>query len=77
VNAQLPVRDAVDRTAEERWARAVALRLALGPVDGWPEDARFEVLERAAIAEADGLPATEAERLAEDLVRADLLRRVP
>ncbi|MEQ1503048.1 MAG: hypothetical protein ABMB14_12500 [Myxococcota bacterium] len=59
------------RTPAERAARAAALRVAIGPVSGWPEDARAELEERIAILAADGVP--EAERNAEELVRAEIL----
>lgn len=70
----LPVVAPVVRTAAERAARAAALRVALGPPQGWPEDARHELEERVAIAEVDGV--ADVARLAEDLVRAELLRRI-
>ena len=69
----LPVVPAVRRTAEERVARGVALRRVLGPVEGWSEDERFELAERVAVFEVDGV--VDAERVALEVVRADLLRR--
>lgn len=69
----LPVVPAVRRTAEERVARGVALRRVLGPVEGWSEDEKFELAVRIAVFEVDGVP--DAERVALEVVRADLLRR--
>jgi hypothetical protein len=62
------------RTAAQRAARAAALRVALGPPQGWPEQARDEFEERIAIAEVDGV--ADAGRVAEDAVRASLLRSI-
>ncbi len=62
------------RTVAEREARAAALRVAFGPPDGWPEVAREELEERVAIVATDGI--ADAERVAEDAVRASLLRSV-
>jgi hypothetical protein len=74
----LPLVSPFARTAAERAARAAALRVALGPAAGWPEEARAELEERVAIAEVDGgVAPVEAAGLAEDAVRAGLLRRIP
>lgn len=70
----LPLVAPVARTAAERAARAAALRVALGPPQGWPEDARHELEERLAIAEVDGVG--DAGRVAEEAVRAALLRSI-
>ncbi len=61
------------RRPEERAARARALRLALGPPSGWPDDARAELAERTAIIASDGESA-DPDRAAEEMVRAALLR---
>lgn len=68
----LPLVAPVARTAAERAARAAALRIAFGPPEGWPKHAREELEERLAIVEADGV--ADARRVAEDAVRASLLR---
>ena len=70
----LPVVAPVARTAAERAARAAALRMVFGPPEGWPEHARDELEERLAIVEADGV--ADARRVAEDAVRASLLRSI-
>ncbi|MEQ1504219.1 MAG: hypothetical protein ABMB14_18400 [Myxococcota bacterium] len=44
-------------------------------MSGWPEDARADLEERIAILAADGVP--EPERIAEELVRAEILRACP
>jgi hypothetical protein len=86
--AELPLlgqpKDAPRLTAEQRRARALALRAWLeapegeppGPgelpqrVEDWPEDARDHFEERAAIMEFEGcLPRAEAERRAAAIVR--------
>jgi hypothetical protein len=86
--AELPLvgqpKDAPRLNAEQRRARALALRVwleapedeppGLGDlpqrVDDWPEDARDHFEERAAIMEFGGcLPRAEAERRAEAIVR--------
>lgn len=75
---RVPSGPPVARTAEERSARARALRRALGPVSGWPEEARDDLAERAAIVEVSGgIARGEASRVAEEAVRASLLRRIP
>jgi hypothetical protein len=75
--ALLPAKATQVCTPQERWARAMALRRALGSVEGWSEEARFEVRERSAVLHADGVPTAEAERRAVEIVRDELLRRVP
>ncbi len=70
----LPLVTPVARTAAERAARASALRIAFGPPGGWTEQARDELEERIAIAEVDGV--ADASRVAEDAVRASLLRSI-
>jgi hypothetical protein len=72
----LPLVAPSKRTPEERSARAQALRNALGPPSGWPEDARAELAERTAIIAADGESA-DPDRAAEEMVRAALLRSAP
>jgi hypothetical protein len=86
--AELPMvgqaKDAPRLTAEQRRARALALRAWLEAPEGeppglgdlpqriedWPEDARDHFEERAAIMEVGGcLPRAEAERRAEAIVR--------
>jgi hypothetical protein len=74
----IPWREPMMRTAEERAARAVQLRQILGPVEGWTEEWRFEWNERAAIMEHDGgLERATAEREATEVLRAELLGRLP
>ena len=86
--AELPLvgqpKDTPRLTAEQRRARALALRAWLEAPEGeppglgelpqgvedWPEDARDHLEERAAIMEFGGcLPRAEAERRAEAIVR--------
>lgn len=70
----LPLIAPVARSAADRAARAAALRVAFSPPEGWPEQAREDFEERVAIVEADGVP--DARRVAEDAVRASLLRSI-
>jgi hypothetical protein len=70
----LPLVAPVARTAAERAARAGALRVALAPPEGWPDRAREDFEERLAIMAAAGVP--DARRVAEDAVRATLLRSI-
>lgn len=71
----LPLVAPVSRTAAERAARAAALRAVLGPPSGWPTPAREDLEERVAIVAADGL--VDAQRVAEEAVRAAWLRSIP